>query len=100
MWSFSIYATSLAVILMYRRGTPMADITYLSKWAVGAGAILVVSLAARSYSRAGNPTYIKFMKTLHEANSRQSREIKQQLGKYDFEFWAWPVDYKMSSGER
>lgn len=72
----------------------------LSKLAAGAGALLVASLAARGYSRVNNPVYVKFVETLNEANLHYNASTKQELHKYDFEFWAWPVDFDVSELKR
>lgn len=75
----------------------MADAYMISKLLTGAGLILVTSMMARGYSRANNPTYLKFMKVLDDAKSHDNSETKQELGKYDFEFWAWPINFDVST---
>ena len=82
---------------MFRRGSPLADALTITQFMTGAGIILVTSLMARGYSRAKNPTYMKFMKVLDDARSHYTFETKQELGKYDFEFWAWPVDFNVKT---
>ena len=72
----------------------------MSQFATGASIILATSLALRGYSRAQNPTYMKFMKVLDDAQFHYNFETKQELGKYDFEFWAWPIDFDISSIEK
>ncbi|XP_001605662.1 phosphatidylserine lipase ABHD16A isoform X1 [Nasonia vitripennis] len=99
-WSFTIYAIPLIVIALFRRGSPLADAYTISQFVTGAGIILVTSLMARGYSRAKNPTYLKFIKVLDDARSHYNAETKQELGKYDFEFWAWPVDFNISAIEK
>ncbi|XP_014218888.1 protein ABHD16A [Copidosoma floridanum] len=99
-WSLSIYAIPLIVIALFRRGSPLADAFTISQFMTGAGIILVTSLVARGYSRSKNPTYLKFMKVLDDAKSHYTYETKQELGKYDFEFWAWPIDFDVSSIEK
>lgn len=78
----------------------MADAYTISQFMTGAGIIFVTSLMARGYSRSKNPTYLKFMKVLDDARSHYNYETKQELGKYDFDFWAWPVDFNVSSVEK
>ncbi|XP_033223221.1 phosphatidylserine lipase ABHD16A [Belonocnema kinseyi] len=95
MWSLGLYTFPLVAMLMYRRITPLVDIYSLSKFMAGAGIILVTSLVARGYSRASNPIYAKFIKTLEEAKIRDHSEARKELNKYDFEFWAWPVDFQV-----
>lgn len=98
MWSFSLYAIPLVATFMYRRSYPLTDqICSLTKVAAGAGVILFVSLVARGYSRASNPIYVEFLRTLNKAKARYDSESKRELLRYDFEFWAWPVDFEISS---
>ena len=96
IWSISLYTIPLVAIFFYQRNSSFSDNIYsLSKLVVGAGAIFIASLIARSCSRANNPVYLKFLKTLDDANAHYNTETKQELHKYDFEFWAWPVDFKV-----
>ncbi|XP_014474388.1 PREDICTED: abhydrolase domain-containing protein 16A [Dinoponera quadriceps] len=97
IWSISLYAIPLVATFIYQRNYSLTDnAAYLSKLAAGAGAILIASLAARGYSRVSNPAYVKFVQTLAEAHSQYNEKTKQELHKYDFEFWAWPVDFDVS----
>ncbi|XP_076286304.1 phosphatidylserine lipase ABHD16A isoform X2 [Lasioglossum baleicum] len=101
IWSISLYTIPLVATFFYQRNNPLTDNVYLlCKFIAGAGIILVASLAARGCSRANNPTYLKFLKTLNDANARYNTENKQELQKYEFEFWAWPVDFKIAEVER
>ncbi|XP_012257242.2 phosphatidylserine lipase ABHD16A [Athalia rosae] len=98
MWSFGLYAMPFVSTFMYRRSHPLADQVYgLSKMAAGAGIVLIASLVARGYSRASNPIYVEFIRTLNKAKVHYSSDSKQQLLKYDFEFWAWPVDFDINT---
>lgn len=94
IWSISLYAVPvIAMFAMYQRASLTDNVSYLSKFVAGAGALLVASLAARGYSRSNNPVYVKFVETLNEAQLHYNASTKQELHKYDFEFWAWPVDF-------
>ncbi|XP_012228848.1 phosphatidylserine lipase ABHD16A isoform X2 [Linepithema humile] len=97
IWSISLYAVPLIATFMYQRSYSLTDnVSCLSKLAAGAGALLVASLAARGYSRVNNPVYTKFVQTLNEAHLQYNNKTKQELHKYDFEFWAWPVEFDLS----
>ncbi|KAK0180687.1 hypothetical protein PV327_003045 [Microctonus hyperodae] len=101
IWSISLHALPFIATLMYRRSTSLAENAYtISKFVVGAGAIIIASLAVRGCARVSNPTYLKFIKTLNKARQAYNYESKQDLLKYDFEFWAWPVDFRVDSLER
>ncbi|XP_029160510.1 protein ABHD16A [Nylanderia fulva] len=94
IWSISLYAVPVIATFLYHRSYSLTDnIFCLSKLAASVGALLIASLAARGYSRANNPCYVKFMETLNEAQLQYNERTKQELHKYDFEFWAWPVDF-------
>ncbi|KAK2575532.1 hypothetical protein KPH14_011252 [Odynerus spinipes] len=96
VWSISSYAFVLAATYMYHHSYSAMDIVYcLSKVAASAGVILIASLAIRGCSRANNPMYLKFIKKLRDAYVNYNETTKQELCKYDFEFWAWPVDFNI-----
>ncbi|KZC04807.1 PREDICTED: abhydrolase domain-containing protein 16A isoform X2 [Dufourea novaeangliae] len=100
IWSISLYTIPLVATFFYQRSNPLLDNVYLlCKVVAGAGIILIASLAARGCSRANNPVYLKFLKTLHDATAHYNAETKQELQKYEFEFWAWPVDFKAAIAE-
>ena len=40
------------------------------------------------------------MKVLDDAMAHYNFETKQELLKYDFDFWAWPIDFRISSIEK
>lgn len=101
IWSISLYAVPLIATFMYQRSYSLTDNVFcLSKLAAGAGALLIASLAARGYSRVNNPVYVKFIETLNEVHLHYNERTKQELHKYDFEFWAWPVDFDISELKR
>ncbi|KAL6429784.1 hypothetical protein ACFW04_007581 [Cataglyphis niger] len=101
IWSIGLYAVPVLVpliaIFIYQRSYSFIEnVFYLSKLTAGAGALLIASLVVRGYSRVNNPIYVKFIQTLNEANLQYNERTKQELHKYDFEFWAWPVDFDIS----
>ncbi|CAK9829038.1 Phosphatidylserine lipase ABHD16A [Anthophora retusa] len=100
IWSISQYTIPLVAVFFYQCSNSLTENLHtLSKLAVGAGAIFITSLCARSYSRACDSVYLKFLKALEEAHADYNSETKQELHKYEFEFWAWPVDYKYTDIE-
>ncbi|XP_024946678.1 protein ABHD16A isoform X2 [Cephus cinctus] len=101
MWSISIYAIPFVAIFMYQKVYPLSEHWHIHLYSVLklqaiAGAILIASLIARSYSRAVNPVYLEFINTLNKAKACVSHETRQELHNFDFEFWAWPVDFRVS----
>lgn len=99
-WSLSFYAIPLIAFSMYKRGAPLADAYVLLQVMAGAGFLFFSSMMARGYSRANNPTYMKFVKTLEQAKVDYNSNVRQELGKYDFDFWAWPVDFNGTTDEQ
>ncbi|KAJ8953199.1 hypothetical protein NQ318_003238 [Aromia moschata] len=95
MWKLGVYTSPFLVGILYQRGCfePEGLIT-LTKLVTSVGVILVVSYCIRGWSRAQNPTYQKFYTTLQSAQRNMTPTIKQELNMYDFEFKAWPVEYR------
>ncbi|XP_065068535.1 phosphatidylserine lipase ABHD16A-like [Rhopilema esculentum] len=91
--SLSIYMSPVVLFYMFRKGLMTASqIMYLSKVFATLGVGVSILLIGRGIDRYRNPHYQRFMKILDEA--RQDPEFKEQLQAYDFEFFAWLVDFK------
>ncbi|KAJ8969938.1 hypothetical protein NQ314_001519 [Rhamnusium bicolor] len=101
MWKFGVYTSPFLVGILYQRGyfEPEGLVT-LTKLVTSVGVILVVSFCFRGLSRAQNPTYQNFFSTLQSSQKKMTPAIKQQLNMYDFEFTAWPVEYKSDSNSQ
>lgn len=98
MWKFGVYTSPFLVGILYQRGyfEPQGLIT-LTKLVTSVGVILVVSFCFRGLSRAQNTTYRNFFTTLKDAQRNMTSSVKQRLNMYDFDFAAWPVEYKSDS---
>lgn len=97
IWKIGVYTSPLIVGVLYQRGYFNSDgLVTLSKFFTSIGVILVVSFCIRSVGRSKNPTYQKFLKTLKQAQLSLTPHVKRQLSQYDFEFYAWPVEFKWS----
>ncbi|CAH2013607.1 unnamed protein product [Acanthoscelides obtectus] len=95
IWKIGVYTSPFLVGMLYQRGYFEPDgLITLTKLVTSVGVILVVSFCIRGMGRAENPTYTRFLATLQTAQKDLSPSIKQQLNMYDFEFKAWPVEYK------
>lgn len=96
-----MYTSPLLVGILYRKGYFVAEgLVTLTKFVTSIGVILVVSFYIRGFGRARNPTYQKFVQTLQKAQTNMSPTIKQQLSRYDFEYYAWPVEYGWHNVDR
>lgn len=94
MWKLGVYTSPLIVGVLYRKGFFEPDgLVTLSKFATSIGVILVVSFCIRGINRALNLTYHDFIETLQTAQTNMSPKIKKALSMYEFEFFAWPVEY-------
>uniref|UniRef100_A0A1I8H3I5 AB hydrolase-1 domain-containing protein n=1 Tax=Macrostomum lignano TaxID=282301 RepID=A0A1I8H3I5_9PLAT len=51
----------------------------------------------RGVGRVLNPTYSEFIAVLSRAQRSLSTENKEALSRFDFEFWAWPVEFDVAS---
>ncbi|CAH2013610.1 unnamed protein product [Acanthoscelides obtectus] len=101
IWKIGVYTSPFLVGMLYQRGYFEPDgLITLTKLVTSVGVILVVSFCIRGMGRAENPTYTRFLATLQTAQKDLSPSIKQQLNMYDFEFKAWPVEYKSTVEHR
>lgn len=92
-----MYTSPLIVGVLYQRGYFTDDgLVTLTKFFTSIGVILVVSFCMRGMGRARNPTYQRFLRTLNQAQTNLTPNVKRQLSQYDFEFYAWPVEFKWS----
>lgn len=97
IWKIGVYTSPLIVGVLYHRDYFGQDgLVTLTKFFTSIGVILVFSFCMRSIGRARNPTYQKFLKTLQVAQTNLTPNVKRQLSQYDFEFYAWPVEFKWS----
>lgn len=100
IWSIGLYAVPVIAMFLYRGYSLTDNVSCLSKLAASASVLLVASLATRGYYRVNNPVYVKFVETLNEAQLHYNVSTKQELNKYDFDFWAWPVEFDVSAPRR
>ncbi len=114
-----IYVCPLMLPYFYKRleglrhnPRPLAD------FAFGVSCFYVLGLVLRAYGRFNNPTYKEFAEVLRKARENFSTDAKvrkkksgpsstprhsddqrrlsafqEALSRYDFEFWAWPVEF-------
>lgn len=79
----------------------MPDGLYLLlKFTTSIGAVFAMSLYMRGWGRAHQPVYMQFLKTLENYQKKMTFDNKKALQKYDFEFHAWPVEYRATATNR
>lgn len=53
----------------------------------------------RTFGRMGNPVFMEFNQVLRAStrNGEFNTSNKAALSKYDFDFWAWPVEFQVQN---
>lgn len=98
MWNIAFYASPLIFILLYRRGHFVAkSIPLFAKICATIVFIVATSLCIRSIGRSSSINYTNFVKALDAAKANvSSKNAKDHLRMFDFEFYAWPVDFSIN----
>ncbi|XP_060069705.1 phosphatidylserine lipase ABHD16A-like [Ylistrum balloti] len=98
-FSFSYWTSPVVLSLLYRRGYCSVDgVISLGKLGISLSVIYLVAWLLRGKGRWDNWDYIMFLDVLMKA--QKSQEYRKQLSKFDFEFWAWPVDYSVGASRK
>ncbi|XP_033729760.1 phosphatidylserine lipase ABHD16A-like [Pecten maximus] len=98
-FSFSYWTSPVVLSLLYRRGYFSLDgMVSLGKLGFSLSVIYLVAWLLRGKGRWDNWDYIMFLDILMKA--QKSDEYRRQLSKFDFEFWAWPIDYSVGASTR
>ncbi|CAH1787289.1 unnamed protein product [Owenia fusiformis] len=100
-WSLSYWTSPVLLPIMYRRGFFTREgAIYLIEYASIAGLVLCFSYWLRGLGRYNNPDYVAFVAILHNAQENFTLQNKALLSRYDFDFFAWPVEYSWAEGQR
>jgi len=98
--SLALYTSPFILPIAFRRGWFTAEgVVFMSKFLTGVGIVVVGALYLRALGRFTNPIYTKFMQILLSAQSDMSVVNKKALSKFDFDFNAWPAEFRMSDME-
>ncbi|KAH9508773.1 Protein abhd16a [Bulinus truncatus] len=91
------YFSPIFGIFLYRRGYFTQE-GGLGLFKVAISVIIVYAAAYffRGLDRLTNVDYRTFLNALVEARRNPTQQTKKLLAGYDFEFWAWPVDFKVN----
>jgi len=101
-WMVTMYnvAYSISPFLiwtLYRRNMLSQEgFLTIYKYGISASILFTISASLRALGRISNSDYKRFTTTLYRARQGQLVDIRR----YDFEFWAWPVDFYWSEGPR
>lgn len=100
IWNVSLYTSPLIVPILYKKDYLTRNrIFYLLKFSLVFGILFIGSYLIRGLGRYTNRDYTTFLLALNNAKSNFCYETKKQLARYDFSFWAWPVEFRMSQIE-
>lgn len=92
--SISYWTSPLLLTFLYRRGTFTAPgLVSLGNYGIGLGILVIVAVFVRAFGRLMNQEYRSFLQVLTNAQANFTSNTKSQLGRYDFDFSAWPVDF-------
>lgn len=100
IYKLTLYTSPFIIGILYKKGytTPESWVG-LTKVVTGLGVILVVSFCIRSLGRCYNPLYLKFNKSLLDAQANWNSSTKMELARYDFEFYSWPIEFRWNEVE-
>jgi len=91
----SYWTSPIIGTIMYRRGYFTNEgLGSLLKMAITVFMIYSVAFVIRGIGRFSNADYRAFINNLVEVKTSPTVLSKKELASYDFEFWAWPVDFK------
>ncbi|KAL5011974.1 hypothetical protein ScPMuIL_010525 [Solemya velum] len=97
-FSLSTWLSPILAGILYKRGYFCHEgLITLSKYAISVGVVYSLAYITRGVGRWYSPDYITFINVLLASNSAQKTVAEQSrklLKAYDFEFWAWPVDFR------
>lgn len=101
LWNIGLYTSPVILLYLYRRNYFTNDgLFMLLKFSTSVCAVFIMSLYLRSWGRVNQPAYVKFLRTLENYQNSMTLDNKKELQKYDFDFDAWPVEFKASAAER
>ncbi|XP_023016579.1 phosphatidylserine lipase ABHD16A [Leptinotarsa decemlineata] len=95
LWKIGLYTSPVWIGILYQRGYFEHDrLMILSKLVTSFGIIIVASFIVRAMRRLQKDDYCEFLNSLREAEKNLTPVTKRKLNMYDFEFKAWPVEFK------
>ncbi|XP_041369981.1 phosphatidylserine lipase ABHD16A-like [Gigantopelta aegis] len=96
-WSVSYWTSPVLLTILYRRGYFSTEgLISILKFIIAVGVVYFGAFCARGIGRFTNQDYISFISVLTDAQKAYTFPNKRALMKYDFEFWAWPADFRMA----
>ncbi|XP_044766983.1 phosphatidylserine lipase ABHD16A isoform X2 [Coccinella septempunctata] len=96
IWKLGLYTSPFIVGILYHKDYFTHEgLLSLTKFVTSIGVILVISYISRGLGRSFDDTYKNFIKALEEVNQEITPITKRNISAYDFEFYAWPIEYNL-----
>lgn len=101
-WMVTMYNVAYGISpflmwMLYRRNMLSQEgFLTMFKYGISASILLTFSSTLRAVGRLANSDYKRFTTSLYRARQGQVVDIRR----YDFDFWAWPVDFYWNEGPR
>ncbi|KAL8568210.1 hypothetical protein ACOMHN_027733 [Nucella lapillus] len=100
-WSISWWSSPVIMTVLYRRGYFSHEgMVSVSKFLFSVGIVYAGAFCLRGLGRLTNPDYTMFISVLIQTLHSPSLPHKRLLHRYDFDFWAWPVDFTWNDGSQ
>ncbi|XP_023234088.1 protein ABHD16A-like [Centruroides sculpturatus] len=100
-WSVIIYTCPFIITILYKRGFYSVDgIFTLGRFAGYLSLLLLSSLCLRGIGRCSNCNYMNFLSVLERSQKSLTKENKAALSRFDFDFFAWPVEFAWNSTQK
>lgn len=94
--SFTYWTSPVVLTVLYRRGYFSTEgLITIGKFVFSISVIYTVAYLTRGFGRYSNADYLTFLSVLSAAQKSLTQQNKKMLARYDFEFRAWPVDWRM-----
>lgn len=95
-----LYTSPFLASFLYKKDFfSVAGIISIGNIATGLSILLMVGFLCRGIGRSFNPTYTTFLDVLQQSTQQYNNETMGLLRQYDFDFWAWPVDFSWADAE-
>lgn len=96
-YSFTYWTSPIVLTVLYRRGYfTQEGARTLFGYILSISFVYGLSQLMRGIGRAYNSDYSLFLEVLLAAEKSCTPQNRKAVERYDFEFWAWPVDFRWS----
>ncbi|KAG6453399.1 phosphatidylserine lipase ABHD16A isoform X2 [Manduca sexta] len=98
--NITYYASPFLCMYILKRGFfSYFELKIMGNLLGGIGCFVAFCFALRAYGRASNPKYVRFLRDIKSPSANQQAYL-ERIRRYDFDFNAWPVNYKVAQCEK